>query len=218
MNSWQVAEQIFATLPAGPMVVSDSGQASGIRIQHPPGPWNQYHLGPIYPPDCRNCPLRYDAKVWPDGPIPARLVYIGEEPGDDEVFRGRGFIGRSGQLLWHLAKLGNVSREEVWVTNTALCKSRDVILANRAELPRNVVQAMAARACRRRLLAEILYVTQGMQHPVLQPLGNWALWSLTNLPDPKVSTYRGARIEMDLEALYASIPAATADAPQRRAR
>lgn len=214
MITHQVAQQVFSQLPLGPLVLLDSSP-QGFSLQHRQGPWNTYYHGPIYAPDCRNCPLQLDPKVWPDGPIPARLVYIGEEPGHDEVVTGKGFIGGSGKLLWQLAALHGIRREEVWVTNTELCKSRDILLSNRGELHRNLVQAMAARACRRRLISEVLYVTQGMQHPVLQPLGKWALWSLTGMPDPSIYNYRGARLDINLEVLYANLGSTTEQAMRR---
>src|SRR5690242_6620019 len=52
--------------------------------------------------------------VPPDGPLDAKLAYVGARPGRDEVSEGLGFIGWSGDLLWKLSKL---PRSSCYVTN-----------------------------------------------------------------------------------------------------
>lgn len=63
-------------------------------------------------------------RVPPDGPCPCDLAVVGESPGKQEVAEGRGFVGRSGKVLWGGDDLiGSVvgrPRETVWVTN--VCK------------------------------------------------------------------------------------------------
>jgi uracil-DNA glycosylase len=176
----------------------------------------QYYHGVFSAPDCYNCPLRYDIKVLPDGPIPARLVFCGEEPGGQELIQGKGFVGPSGRLLWDFAKLAGIDRSQVWVTNSALCRARKVTLTNGAVLPIMHVKAMAAAACRKRLIHEMLHVTHGVEHPVIMPLGNWALWSLTDIPKAKIFAYRGSRIDRDLAELYQRICEGTTAAPIRQ--
>jgi DNA polymerase len=39
-------------------------------------------------------------RVEPDGPVPCDLAVVGESPGKEEVKLGRGFVGKSGQLLF----------------------------------------------------------------------------------------------------------------------
>lgn len=171
-----------------------------------------YYQGVLFQPDCQSCPLRYDRKVLPDGPIPARLAFVGEEPGDTELCEGRGFIGPSGQLLWHMAKQVGISRDDVWVTNAALCKARKVVLDNGAVIPLPTVKAMAAKACRSRLLYEMVYVGS----PVIVPLGNWALWSLSDIPKARIYSYRGSRVDIDIEALAERVVQGTAQSPIRQ--
>ncbi len=50
---------------------------------------------------CRNCPLwKYATQAVPgEGPISARLMLVGEQPGDQEDLAGRPFVGPAGQLL-----------------------------------------------------------------------------------------------------------------------
>ncbi|HKX69562.1 MAG TPA: UdgX family uracil-DNA binding protein [Intrasporangium sp.] len=50
---------------------------------------------------CRGCDLYRDATqgVMGDGPVPARLMLIGEQPGDKEDLAGLPFVGPAGRLL-----------------------------------------------------------------------------------------------------------------------
>jgi len=69
---------------------------------------------------CRACPLgeRATLTVHGEGPIDARLMLVGEQPGDSEDLRGRPFVGPAGQLLDRaLAALG-WPRESVYLSNT----------------------------------------------------------------------------------------------------
>ncbi len=58
------------------------------------------------------------AWVGPDGPCPADVAIVGEGPAEEEVKRGKGFVGPSGRLLWPLLhQFANVYRGHCWVTN-----------------------------------------------------------------------------------------------------
>jgi DNA polymerase len=68
---------------------------------------------------CRECPLGAAATqaVSGEGPLHAPLMFVGEQPGDQEDLRGRPFVGPAGQLFDRaLAQLG-IARETVYVTN-----------------------------------------------------------------------------------------------------
>ena len=68
---------------------------------------------------CRECPIGATATqvVAGEGPLHARLMLVGEQPGDHEDLHGRPFVGPSGQLLNRaLAQLG-WPREALYLTN-----------------------------------------------------------------------------------------------------
>jgi DNA polymerase len=68
---------------------------------------------------CRACALWRPATqvVFGEGPVDARIVLLGEQPGDAEDLRGRPFTGPAGQLLDRaLAELG-LDRAGMYVTN-----------------------------------------------------------------------------------------------------
>jgi uracil-DNA glycosylase family 4 len=174
-------------------------------------PGNYYH-GLLSTPACSQCPLQNDTKVLPDGPIPAPIAFVGEEPGDTERAEGRGFLGPSGQLLWHMAAQVGVTRDMVWTTNGSLCKARKIVLQNGAVLPYHIVKPLAAQACRIRLLQEMLLV----QPTVIVPVGNWALWALSDIPKARIYAYRGARIDISIAALLNRVQAGLSRAPIRQ--
>ena len=69
--------------------------------------------------DCRACPLWQAAtqSVFGEGPPNARVVVIGEQPGDQEDLAGRPFIGPAGQLLNRALTQAGVDRSALYVTN-----------------------------------------------------------------------------------------------------
>lgn len=79
---------------------------------------------------CTRCPLaetRTNA-VPGDGPVSARILFIGEAPGRNEDQKGIPFVGRAGSILDGLLEGIGVARDEVFITNIVKCrppKNRD---------------------------------------------------------------------------------------------
>ena len=68
---------------------------------------------------CTACPLyeRGTQTVFGEGRPGARVMLVGEQPGDQEDLKGRPFVGPAGQLLdWALDKAG-IDRSQAYVTN-----------------------------------------------------------------------------------------------------
>jgi len=150
------------------------------------------------PPDCSKCPLRYKKKVYPEGPIPARIALVGESPGYYEERQGRPFVGASGQLLWEqLGPASGLIREEVWVTNVLLCAASDVRLETGAKLPKKTVIKLAAECCRARLISELKII----KPEVIIPVGADALQAVTGVAKPSIKAYRGSILQVDLQAM-----------------
>lgn len=80
--------------------------------------------------DCRRCKLCEGRTniVFGSGNPQARLVFVGEGPGEDEDLQGLPFVGRAGQLLTQMinntaAKEGmSVRREHVYICNVVKCR------------------------------------------------------------------------------------------------
>ncbi len=70
-------------------------------------------------PDCRGCELyaRATQVVFGEGPPHAKVVMVGEQPGDEEDQRGHPFIGPAGRLLNKAMNEAGLDREQVYVTN-----------------------------------------------------------------------------------------------------
>jgi DNA polymerase len=68
---------------------------------------------------CRGCRLYEDASqaVFGDGPPAARLMLVGEQPGDREDLAGEPFVGPAGKLLDKALLQAGVERSPVYVTN-----------------------------------------------------------------------------------------------------
>jgi uracil-DNA glycosylase len=69
--------------------------------------------------DCRRCPLWQDTTqtVFGAGSARAKIMLVGEQPGDKEDIAGKPFVGPAGQLLEKtIAQLG-LSREDIYLTN-----------------------------------------------------------------------------------------------------
>ena len=68
---------------------------------------------------CEACPLFKDATqaVFGEGPSKARLVLVGEQPGDAEDLEGRPFVGPAGTVLDRALNEAGLDRKQVYVTN-----------------------------------------------------------------------------------------------------
>jgi len=69
--------------------------------------------------DCRRCHLYQHATqtVFGEGPADARIMLVGEQPGDQEDVIGRPFVGPAGQLLDRALEDAGLDRRTVYVTN-----------------------------------------------------------------------------------------------------
>lgn len=69
--------------------------------------------------DCRACPLWETGTrtVFGDGSRHATVVFVGEQPGNDEDLAGKPFVGPAGKLLDKALVAAGIQRDEVYVTN-----------------------------------------------------------------------------------------------------
>jgi uracil-DNA glycosylase len=68
---------------------------------------------------CTACPLfeRGTQTVFGEGPATARIMLVGEQPGDAEDLAGRPFVGPAGRLLDRALEAAGIDRSRVYVTN-----------------------------------------------------------------------------------------------------
>ncbi len=69
--------------------------------------------------ECTRCPLYRNAtQVVPgEGPAKARLMMVGEQPGDKEDLAGKPFVGPAGRILDEAIAEAGIDRKTVFVTN-----------------------------------------------------------------------------------------------------
>jgi DNA polymerase len=68
---------------------------------------------------CTRCPLYRNATqaVPGEGPAPARLMMVGEQPGNDEDLAGHPFVGPAGRMLDRAIAEAGLDRKAIFVTN-----------------------------------------------------------------------------------------------------
>jgi probable DNA metabolism protein len=70
-------------------------------------------------PSCRGCDLYQHATqvVFGEGPQNAKVVMVGEQPGDEEDKKGHPFVGPAGRLLDKAMREAGLDRDQIYVTN-----------------------------------------------------------------------------------------------------
>jgi len=126
---------------------------------------------------CRQCPLgaRATQSVIGEGPRRARLMLVGEQPGDQEDLQGRPFVGPAGRLLDRALEAAGITRGEVFVTNAV--KHFKFELRGKRRIHKSPSQ-QEALACANWLEDEIALIGPS----ALVALGARAAWSLTGRP------------------------------------
>ena len=69
--------------------------------------------------DCTRCDLYKCATqtVFGEGPLDASIVFVGEQPGDQEDIAGRPFVGPAGAVFDAALERAGIDRSTVYVTN-----------------------------------------------------------------------------------------------------
>jgi uracil-DNA glycosylase family protein len=69
--------------------------------------------------DCKACDLwkRGTQTVFGAGPRTATLLFVGEQPGNEEDLQGKPFVGPAGKLLDRALADAGINRNEVYITN-----------------------------------------------------------------------------------------------------
>jgi uracil-DNA glycosylase len=74
--------------------------------------------------ECTRCKLHKTRTniVFGVGSPEARLMFVGEAPGEDEDLQGYPFVGKAGQLLTKMIEAMGLRREDVYICNTVKCR------------------------------------------------------------------------------------------------
>jgi DNA polymerase len=142
-------------------------------------------LEKLYAPytHCTQCPLGFLGRthiVFGEGNTNAKLMFVGEGPGQEEDRQGRPFVGRSGQLLTRTLEAVGISRDEVFITNIVKCRPPN----NRKPYPAE------SKTCKNLLLLSQIKI---IRPQVICTLGAAALEGLLE-KEIKISHMRGKPI------------------------
>ncbi|MEZ6194998.1 MAG: uracil-DNA glycosylase family protein [Planctomycetota bacterium] len=137
---------------------------------------------------CRACSLCESRRrtVPGQGSARARLLFVGEAPGEQEDAEGLAFVGRAGQLLTKMIGAMGLSRDEVFIANVLKCRPPQ----NRDPAPEEV------QSCFHFLEEQIATI----RPRVICTLGGHAANNLLERDDPmhrlrgRIFDYRGAQL------------------------
>lgn len=96
----------------------------GLRHEHLAGPAAALRRLEAGIQGCTRCKLSRGRTtiVFGSGDPGARLVFIGEGPGEEEDRQGKPFVGRAGQLLTKMLESVGITRDEVYICNIVKCR------------------------------------------------------------------------------------------------
>jgi len=129
---------------------------------------------------CKLCTLGRSQIVFGVGNPRARLMFVGEAPGEEEDKKGEPFVGRAGQLLTKIVEAIGLTREQVYIANVIKCRPP----GNRN--PENDEVA----SCEPFLFRQIDVI----QPKVIVPLGKFAAQCLLKTTDP-ITRLRGRQFD-----------------------
>ena len=143
---------------------------------------------------CKGCDLwqRGTQTVFGEGSSHARVMLVGEQPGDKEDLMGRPFVGPAGAVLDRALQEAGIARDEVYVTNIVKHFKWEPRGKRRIHKKPNALQISA---CRPWLDAEI----EVTRPEVVVLLGASAAQGLLGR-DFRVTQHRGEWIESELAA------------------
>jgi len=163
---------------------------------------------------CQRCDLWRNATqtVFGEGPPRARIMFVGEQPGDAEDLAGKPFVGPAGQLLRAALEQAGIPTSDIYVTNVVKHFKWEPRGKRRIHKRPNHAETMA---CRVWLDAEIEYV----KPDAIVALGATAANAIIG-PSAKVSRDRGRAFPSPLAGLVTLTvhPSSILRAPDSAAR
>jgi DNA polymerase len=141
---------------------------------------------------CKACHLWRNATqaVFGEGPPRAKIIFIGEQPGNEEDLAGRPFVGPAGRILNDALDKAGLDRSKVYVTNVV--KHFKFIRRGKRRI-HDKPRSSEINACRPWLDAEV----DRLRAEIIVCLGATAAQTLLG-KDFRVTVQRGEWIESDL--------------------
>lgn len=138
---------------------------------------------------CRGCDLYKHATqtVFGEGPRRARIMFVGEQPGDSEDRLGHPFVGPAGRVLRDAMDRAGIEIDDAYVTNAV--KHFKFVTRGKRRI-HNKPRTIEIRACEPWLQAEIAVVKPA----IVVPLGATAAQALLG-PKFRLTANRGRVLE-----------------------
>ena len=178
--------------------------------------------------ECQACDLWKNATqtVFGDGAARAKIMFVGEQPGNDEDLQGKPFVGPAGKLLDKVLSELGISRNDVYITNAVkhfkwvrqgkrrihqkpriseIAACRPWLEAEIATVKPKVIACLGATAAQA-LLGRDFRVTQKRGEFVESPLAPYVMAtvhpsSILRAPDEESRRAERARFVADLKGL-----------------
>ena len=142
--------------------------------------------------ECRGCDLYKNATqtVFGEGDINSGVIFVGEQPGDEEDLKGRPFVGPAGRLFDKALEQAGIDRQRIYLTNAVKHFKWKPQGKRRLHQKPNAAEI---RACDPWLRSELILI----QPRILVCLGATAAQSLLG-KDFRVTQMRGKWLESEL--------------------
>jgi DNA polymerase len=143
--------------------------------------------------NCQKCPMLVENRnktVFGSGNPDAKIVFMGEAPGQNEDKQGLPFVGRAGELLTNMIVACGLSREEVYILNALKCRPPN----NRPPTPEE------SSNCRPFLELQLRVI----KPKFIVCLGNSAAQSLLQMP-VSISSIRGTWFDYKNDVVDAKV-------------
>lgn len=166
--------------------------------------------------------------VFGEGPLDASIMFVGEQPGDNEDLEGRPFVGPAGQLFDQALEKAGIERSTVYVTNAVkhfkfVQKGKRRIhskpdageiaacrwwIEHERELIRPPVTVALGATAARSLIGKTVTISRAREEPVALPDGGecWVTVHpsyLLRMPDPEKKREERALFVRDLKRIKA---------------
>lgn len=134
---------------------------------------------------CNNCGLRHECRqvVFGEGNAEARIMLIGEGPGEEEDKLGRPFVGKAGQLLDKILAASGFERfTHVYIANIVKCRPP----RNRIPTPEERASCLVHLHQQIEIIRPVIIILlgstalQGLLDPqgkITKMRGNWLVWN-----------------------------------------
>lgn len=143
-------------------------------------------------------------QVFPTGPAPAKIMIVGEAPGEREVHEGAPFVGASGQELSRMLQEAGINRNQCFLTNVSRIRPPGNDIGAFVAMKKSHITDKHGIVRDKYCLPPIWEGLELLKREIelVQPnviiaFGNLATWALTG--NWGITSWRGSSLQCDLD-------------------